>query len=118
MTEKLDVYSRVTDKIIADLERGNLTWLQPWRPENITSLRYLTACRRACGGQPTRRVTYMGYASPLQADLVIRAGRVASERYAAPLQADLRLRIAGRVANRRWGDALERDVQRNDLVAA
>ncbi len=31
MTEKLDVYSRVTDKIIADIERGNLTWLQPWQ---------------------------------------------------------------------------------------
>ena len=31
MSETLDVYSRVTDKIIADLERGNLTWLQPWQ---------------------------------------------------------------------------------------
>jgi antirestriction protein ArdC len=31
MCEKLDVYSRVTNKIIADLERGNLTWLQPWQ---------------------------------------------------------------------------------------
>ena len=31
MTEKQDVYSRVTDKIIADIERGNLTWLQPWQ---------------------------------------------------------------------------------------
>jgi antirestriction protein ArdC len=31
MQEKLDVYSRVTAKIIADLERGNLTWLQPWQ---------------------------------------------------------------------------------------
>jgi antirestriction protein ArdC len=31
MTEKPDVYSRVTVKIIADLERGNLTWLQPWQ---------------------------------------------------------------------------------------
>jgi antirestriction protein ArdC len=31
MTEKLDVCSRVTGKIIADLERGNLTWLQPWQ---------------------------------------------------------------------------------------
>ena len=29
--EKLDVYSRVTNKIVADLERGNLTWLQPWQ---------------------------------------------------------------------------------------
>ncbi len=31
MSEKLDVYNRVTSKIIADLERGNLTWLQPWQ---------------------------------------------------------------------------------------
>jgi len=31
MTDKLDVYSRVTNKIVADLERGNLTWLQPWQ---------------------------------------------------------------------------------------
>ena len=31
MTEKPDVYSRVTNKIVADLERGNLTWLQPWQ---------------------------------------------------------------------------------------
>jgi antirestriction protein ArdC len=31
MSEKLDVYTRVTNKIIADLERGNLTWLQPWQ---------------------------------------------------------------------------------------
>jgi antirestriction protein ArdC len=31
MSEKLDVYSRVTNKIVADLERGNLTWLQPWQ---------------------------------------------------------------------------------------
>jgi antirestriction protein ArdC len=30
MTEQ-DVYTRVTNKIVADLERGNLTWLQPWR---------------------------------------------------------------------------------------
>jgi antirestriction protein ArdC len=31
MSEKLDVYTRVTSKIIADLERGNLIWLQPWQ---------------------------------------------------------------------------------------
>lgn len=31
MNEKQDVYTRVTNKIIADLERGNLTWLQPWQ---------------------------------------------------------------------------------------
>lgn len=31
MGEREDVYTRVTDKILADLERGNLTWLQPWQ---------------------------------------------------------------------------------------
>jgi antirestriction protein ArdC len=31
MSEKQDIYSRVTNKIIADLERGNLTWLQSWQ---------------------------------------------------------------------------------------
>ncbi len=27
---KQDVYQKVTDKIIADLEKGELTWLKPW----------------------------------------------------------------------------------------
>jgi len=31
MDTKLDVYSKVTNKIIADIERGNLTWLHPWQ---------------------------------------------------------------------------------------
>lgn len=31
MSSKADLYTRVTDKIIADLEKGNLTWLQPWQ---------------------------------------------------------------------------------------
>jgi antirestriction protein ArdC len=31
MSTKLDIYSRVTSKIIADLEKGNLTWMQPWQ---------------------------------------------------------------------------------------
>jgi antirestriction protein ArdC len=30
MTEKADVYTRVTNKILADLERGHLTWLQSY----------------------------------------------------------------------------------------
>jgi antirestriction protein ArdC len=30
MNDKQDVYTRVTGKIIADLERGRLTWQQPW----------------------------------------------------------------------------------------
>ena len=35
MNEKQDVYSRVTDKIITDLEKGNLTWFQPWKAGHI-----------------------------------------------------------------------------------
>jgi antirestriction protein ArdC len=30
----LDVYSRVTDKIIAELEKGERPWLQPWNAEH------------------------------------------------------------------------------------
>ena len=43
MTEKLDVYSRVTNKIMADLERGNLTWLQPWQADT-SGAGITTAC--------------------------------------------------------------------------
>jgi antirestriction protein ArdC len=31
---KQDVYHKVTDKIIADLEKGELTWLKPWNSAN------------------------------------------------------------------------------------
>ena len=29
-----DVYSRITDKIIADLEQGVRPWLKPWNAEH------------------------------------------------------------------------------------
>ena len=32
---KQDVYQKVTDKIIADLEQGELTWLKPWSAGNM-----------------------------------------------------------------------------------
>lgn len=32
---KADVYKQVIDKIIADLERGELTWLKPWSAGNM-----------------------------------------------------------------------------------
>ena len=32
---KQDVYKQVTDKIIADLEQGELTWLKPWSTGNL-----------------------------------------------------------------------------------
>ena len=31
---KADVYEKVTDKIIADLDKGELTWLKPWSSGN------------------------------------------------------------------------------------
>ena len=30
----MDVYSRITDKIIADLEKGERTWMKPWNAEH------------------------------------------------------------------------------------
>jgi len=32
---KKDIYQHVTDKIIADLEQGELTWLKPWSAGNL-----------------------------------------------------------------------------------
>lgn len=37
MTKKPDIYTRVTNRIIADLERGNLTWTAPWHAEHLAS---------------------------------------------------------------------------------
>ena len=34
--ERLDVYTRITDKIIADLEQGVRTWMKPWNAGNTT----------------------------------------------------------------------------------
>jgi antirestriction protein ArdC len=33
-TEKQDVYTRITDKIVADLEKGVRTWMKPWTAAN------------------------------------------------------------------------------------
>ena len=66
MTEKEDVYSRVTNKIVADLEKGELTWLKPW--EGGTPPRPMRA-----NGEPYRGVNILmlwfaamekGYNSP------------------------------------------------------
>lgn len=32
---KQDIYTRITNKIIADLEKGNLTWRQPWNSQHL-----------------------------------------------------------------------------------
>ncbi len=47
--EKQDVYTRITDKIIADLEQGVRTWMKPWNAGNTAGriMRPLTPQRRA-----------------------------------------------------------------------
>ena len=35
MAQKPDIYTRVTNKIIADLETGVRTWHQPWNAEHL-----------------------------------------------------------------------------------
>ncbi|MEZ4614397.1 MAG: zincin-like metallopeptidase domain-containing protein [Caldilineaceae bacterium] len=34
MSTKPDIYTRITEKIVADLEQGDLTWLRPWHTEH------------------------------------------------------------------------------------
>ncbi len=36
MTQEKDVYTRITNKIIADLEKGELTWRKPWSGDNLS----------------------------------------------------------------------------------
>ena len=60
MTEKTDVYTRVTNKILADLERGNLTWHQPWQAGHQAGpvsrpLRAGGQAYRGINGAPYRR---------------------------------------------------------------
>ena len=33
---RADVYTRVTDRIVADLERGVRTWLKPWSADHAS----------------------------------------------------------------------------------
>ena len=87
MPAKPDVYTRVTDKIIADLERGNLTWQQPWQAGHQAGR--VSRPLRA-DGKPYRGVNVLmlwasaiekGYAPPDLDDL--QAGRRAGRRRCA-----------------------------------
>ena len=35
VTDKQDIYSRVTDKILADIAKGELTWRKPWKAGHL-----------------------------------------------------------------------------------
>ncbi|MBZ9886048.1 ssDNA-binding domain-containing protein [Mesorhizobium sp. CA10] len=34
--ERMDVYARITDRIVAELEKGIRPWMQPWQPSNAS----------------------------------------------------------------------------------
>ena len=66
---RIDVYSRVTDRIIADLEQGVRSWLKPWNTDNTAGritrpLRHNGTPYRGvnvlllCGGRRWTRVTH------------------------------------------------------------
>jgi len=40
MSEKQDVYRRITDKIVADLEKGIEPWPQPWQAAHVAGREY------------------------------------------------------------------------------
>lgn len=56
MTNRIDLYVRVTDAIIADLERGVRPWLRPWNAEHATGR--ITRPLRA-GGQPYKGINVL-----------------------------------------------------------
>ena len=37
MTQQTDIYTRVTSKIIADLEKGQRTWMKPWNADHLAN---------------------------------------------------------------------------------
>lgn len=37
MTQQTDIYTRVTNKIIADLENGQRTWMKPWNADHFAN---------------------------------------------------------------------------------
>ena len=65
MTVEQDIYTRVTYKIIADLEKGNLTWIKPWESKDLVGCVALPLRRE---GQPYQdinvlypTITYKGF---------------------------------------------------------
>jgi len=70
-TPRKDVYSRVTNKIIADLEQGVRTWMKPWNAEHAAG-RITKPLRH--NGQPYNGINILmlwsaavaeGYSTPL-----------------------------------------------------
>uniref|UniRef100_UPI001F38C168 ArdC-like ssDNA-binding domain-containing protein n=1 Tax=Cronobacter malonaticus TaxID=413503 RepID=UPI001F38C168 len=67
MDRNNDIYQKVTDQIIAELENGNVPWIRPWRdgepPFPINAL----------SGRPYHgiKVTFTIYCQPPQGDMKV-----------------------------------------------
>ncbi len=69
--EKKDVYTRVTERIIADLEQGVRTWLKPWHSEHAA-------------GRITRPLRHNG--TPYRGmNILLLWGEAVAKGYAAPI---------------------------------
>jgi antirestriction protein ArdC len=70
-TEKKDVYQRITDRIVAELEQGVRPWLKPWNAEHAA-------------GRITRPLRFNGI--PYQGiNIIILWGEAMAKGYAAPI---------------------------------
>ena len=56
MTTRIDLYTRVTNALIADLEKGVRPWLKPWNAEHAAGR--ITRPLRA-GGQPYKGINVL-----------------------------------------------------------
>ena len=72
MEKKFDIYQAVTDRIIAQLEKGVIPWHKPWKVTG-TAIRGAEDLRKVA----FNRITKMAY-SPLNQMLLTRAGEYAS----------------------------------------
>lgn len=71
MTERKDVYSRVTDRIISDLEKGVRSWMKPWNAGHTA-------------GKITRPLRHNG--TPYQGiNILMLWGEALDKGYAAPI---------------------------------
>jgi antirestriction protein ArdC len=55
--DRQDIYTRVTNKIIADLENGNLTWVKPWKTSN--GFGDCLSLPLRCDGQPYQGINVL-----------------------------------------------------------
>ena len=67
-----DVYTRVTDKIVADLEQGVRPWMKPWNAEHAA-------------GRITKSLRHNGQAYNGINILMLWSAAVSSEGYSAPI---------------------------------